>query len=417
MRFRKAKRDITGHPSVLTDFNRTLLLVADPDCLQASVAARLQELFDFERIVILNLDPPGLAFLAGFNSGLQAEELDGLRIRRRGRLSKWLLVNEKPLRLPQDSEIARSLDPDEQEMLARLRVSVCVPLLVLNRLTGIILLSTGRDAGGLTDSQVELLQVLAGQAGLAFENAALHLQQRDRLRRLYRAERLAAAGQLAAGVAHEIRNPLTSIRSTIQYVLPSFETSDPKRELLQELISEIDRMDRIVTDLLSLARPSPFSPANVDIIDLLDQCLLLIGAQARKQSVEIECCYELPRLFLSADQTQIKQVFLNLLLNALQAMPKAGKLSVWAGRGQSDLTGHEFLEIRIADTGAGIAKEHLDRIFDPFFTLKKEGTGLGLSISYNLIQQHHGDIEVQSEPGRGTTVSVRLPVSGGAAVY
>jgi two-component system, NtrC family, sensor kinase len=243
----------------------------------------------------------------------------------------------------------------------------------------------------------------------------LHHQQRDRLRRLYRAERLAAAGQLAAGVAHEIRNPLTSIRSTIQYVLPSFEAADPKRELLQELILEIDRMDRIVNDLLSLARPSPSAPANTDLIDLLDQCLLLIGAQARKQGVEIECGYEAPQLFVPADAAQIKQVFLNLLLNALQAMPGGGTLGVWAGRGRSDLAGREFIEIRIRDTGAGIAKEHLDRIFDPFFTLKQEGTGLGLSICFNLVQQHHGDIEVESELGRGTIFSVRLPVAGLAA--
>jgi two-component system, NtrC family, sensor kinase len=413
MRFRRPKSDPAGHSRILTDFNRTLLLVADPGCLQASVAARLQELFGVDRILILQLDPRGSSFLCGFHMGFQVDELTGVRLRRRGPLAKWLLVNEKPLSLPRDGEVVRYLHTDEQEILTRLGVSVCVPLLVLNRLTGIILLGGG---GTLTPSQVELLQALAGQAGLAFENAALHHQQRDRLRRLYRAERLAAAGQLAAGVAHEIRNPLTSIRSTIQYVLPSFEPANPKRELMQELISEIDRIDQIVNDLLSLTRPSPFSPADVDLIDLLDQCLLLIGAQARRQSVEIECRFD-PQLVISADAAQLKQVFLNLLLNALQAMPSTGKLSVWAGPGQSDLSGRAFAEIRIGDTGTGIAKEHLDRIFDPFFTLKKEGTGLGLSISFNLIQQHQGDIEVESEPGRGTTVFVRLPVSSGAAAY
>lgn len=408
MRLRRAGRE-ANHPRIITDFNRTLLLIADPESLQASVAVRLQELFGAEKVLILQLDPRQLRFLPGFSIGFGTAELEGVSFERRGALARWLLVNETSLRLKDQSDVVAGLDPTEAALLSRLQVQVCVPLLVLNRLTGIVLLGSGDEKWRLREEQTELLQVLAGQAGLAFENAALHREQRDRLRRLYRAERLAAAGQLAAGVAHEIRNPLTSIRSTIQYVLPSFQAGDQKRALLDELLSEVDRIDRIVNDLLSLTRPADFHPTQINLAELLNHSLLLVGAQARKQSVEIKYAPGGSDFQISGDGGQLKQVFLNVFLNSLQAMPAGGTLSVSMRRETSDLSGREVIDIRVSDTGTGIPAEHLDKVFDPFFTLKKEGTGLGLSISFSIIQQHEGDIELHSEAGKGTTVVIRLP--------
>jgi signal transduction histidine kinase len=408
MRFRRSGGE-RKHPRIITDFNRTLLLVADPDSLQASVAVRFQELFGAERVLILQLESRQLSFLPGFSLGFDSGETDDLVFGRRGALARWLLVNESVLMVDQQSEVVRCLDPGEQALLARLQVRVCVPLLVLNRLTGIILLGSKDEKWRLSEEQADLLQALAGQAGLAFENAALHREQRDRLRRLYRAERLAAAGQLAAGVAHEIRNPLTSIRSTIQYVLPAFDETDQKEGLLHELLAEVDRIDRIVNDLLTLTRPTDFHPAEINLLELVDHALLLIGSQARKQGVEILFARGSSEVKVHADVAQLKQVFLNVFLNALQAMPEGGSLRASVGRRGSEAAGRQVVEVRITDTGAGIPREHLDKVFDPFFTLKKEGTGLGLSISYSIIQQHEGDIELQSEVGRGTTVIIRLP--------
>ncbi len=402
----------TNHPRIITDFNRTLLLVADPESLQASVAVRLQELFGAEKVLILQLDPQQLCFLPGFSIGFQTSELEGVKFERRGGLARWLLVNESALRVKEQGDVVLCLDPPEAGLLGRLHIRVCVPLLVLNRLTGIVLLGSRNEKWKLREEQVELLQALAGQAGLAFENAALHREQRDRLRRLYRAERLAAAGQLAAGVAHEIRNPLTSIRSTIQYVLPSFDPADQKRVLLDELLSEVDRIDRIVNDLLSLTRPTDFHPGELNLAGLVDHALLLIGPQARRQAVEIKHTPREDELKISGDAGQLKQVFLNVFLNSLQAMPNGGTLGVSVRRRSAELSGRELIDVQVTDTGAGIPAEHLDKVFDPFFTLKKEGTGLGLSISYRIIQQHQGDIELRSEVGRGTTVIIRLPARG-----
>jgi len=411
MRFRRPRGE-TNHPRIITDFNRTLLLIADPESLQASVAVRLQELFGAQKVLILQLDPQQPCFVPGFSIGFESAELEGVKFERRGGLARWLLVNESALRVKEQSEVVLCLDPMEAALLSRLHIHVCVPLLVLNRLTGIVLLGSGDEKWRLRDEQAELLQALAGQAGLAFENAALHREQRDRLRRLYRAERLAAAGQLAAGVAHEIRNPLTSIRSTIQYVLPSFDPPDQKRVLLDELLCEVDRIDRIVNDLLSLTRTTGFHASQLNLVELLDHALLLIGPQARKQGVEIKYAHPEEELKISGDAGQLKQVFLNVFLNSLQAMPNGGSLGVAVRRKTADLSERELIDIRIDDSGTGIPTEHLDEVFDPFFTLKKEGTGLGLSISYSIIQQHEGDIELSSEGGRGTTVIIRLPARG-----
>jgi signal transduction histidine kinase len=257
-----------------------------------------------------------------------------------------------------------------------------------------------------------MLQLLAGQASLAFENAYLYQQQRERLRRIYRAETLAAAGQLAAGVAHEIRNPLTSIRSTIQYALQDYPESNPKRVLFQELLAEVDRIDRTVNGLLSLTRVEETLAEPVDIVEVLGQSLALVSAQAQRQRIEMRGPIVSRRFRIRGDGSQLKQVFLNLLLNALQAMPAGGELDASVDEWQSDIAqvAGRWVQVRIRDTGAGIPAEQLDRVFDPFFTTKREGTGLGLSVCHSIVQRHEGEIDIRSEPGKGTEVLLRFPL-------
>jgi signal transduction histidine kinase len=274
------------------------------------------------------------------------------------------------------------------------------------------MLGSSRPDWELTSQEIELLQLLAGQAGLAFENSYLYHEQRDRLRRIYRAERLAAAGQLAAGVAHEIRNPLTAIRSTVQYVLQDYADSNPKKALIRELLAEVDRIDRTVNGLLSLTRVKEFVPESVDVLDILEQSLVLVSAQAQRQRVRVERQHSSQGMRVMGDGGELKQVFLNLLLNVLQAMPDGGLLRSGAEEWRSGMgaAAGRWVQIRISDTGVGIPADQLDKIFDPFFTTKREGTGLGLSVCHGIIHLHEGEIDVQSEAGKGTTVSVRLPL-------
>jgi signal transduction histidine kinase len=395
----------------LLEFNRSLTLIADPDALMSSLAARIREQFAPDSVLILRAVDSGF-FTVAFCTG-QIPNAESIRLTPRDRLSKWLLTNETALVLSESPHIVSYLTEAEREMLAAFHVRVCVPLVALNRLTGMILLCAEAETWHPDREGGALLQMIAGQASIAFENAFLYQQQRDRLQRLSRAERLAAAGQLAASVAHEIRNPLTIIRSTVQYLASEFDSSNPKRSLVEAVISEVDRIDRTVDGLLGLTRGPEFKPKRLELRSLLDQTLLLVQSQGIKQSVEIAYSAGESDLFVIGDDSQLKQFFLNLVLNALQAMQGGGRLHVrletrtepagWPGE-------KRWAHVLIEDTGCGIPPEHLERIFDPFFTTKQGGTGLGLSTSYMIARQHGGDVEIESSEGQGTSVNIRLPL-------
>jgi signal transduction histidine kinase len=311
----------------LLEFNRSLALIADPDALMASLAARIRDQFAPDSVVILRAADAGMFTLA-FSTGRLSGDSNLIRLTQRDRLSKWLLTNESALVVRDSPDIISYLNETEREMLSRLHVQVCVPLVALNRLTGMILLCAEAGDWKFSRDGEAFLEMIAGQASIAFENAFLYQQQRDRLQRLSRAERLAAAGQLAASVAHEIRNPLTIIRSTVQYIAGDFDNGNPKRELIEAVISEVDRIDRTVDGLLGLTRGPDLKPERIALTALLEQTLLLVRSQSMNQAVEIAYSESEKDLFVMGDDSQLKQLFLNVVLNSLQAMGDGGRLEL-----------------------------------------------------------------------------------------
>jgi len=257
-----------------------------------------------------------------------------------------------------------------------------------------------------------MLDLLASQASLAFENAALYRSQTERLNRLHRAERLAAVGQLAAGLAHEIRNPLTAIRSTMQYLLQGLTPGEARHQLVEELLSEVDRINSTLGGLLSLSRSGELRLIEIDLLVPLSLSLRLVQARADEQQVRLEPSLGREPLRVLGDTNQLKQVFLNLLLNALQSMPEGGRIAVTASPSGPATGAARWGQVRIVDTGQGIPSDQLRQVFDPFFTTKRDGTGLGLAICHGIIEQHQGEIRLESEEGRGTTAFVRLPLAG-----
>jgi two-component system NtrC family sensor kinase len=225
--------------------------------------------------------------------------------------------------------------------------------------------------------------------------------------RLIENERFAASGRLAASVAHEINTPLQSLQTFVKLARNAATDTD-RDTFLDYARDEIQRVGRIVRQLLELYRPDTPAPGPVDMIVLIERIILFIGKRIRDQKITVERQFAdaLPRAWGHSDE--LTQVLLNLIVNALDAMPYGGPLCIAAR--MADDRPHP-LEISITDGGCGIAPELQERIFEPFVTTKEHGTGLGLAISAQIIRQHGGDISVESQAGAGSTFTIRLPTS------
>jgi signal transduction histidine kinase len=259
-----------------------------------------------------------------------------------------------------------------------------------------------------------------GDLGRNFNQMVVQLREnREEIERLHRtqmsrAEHLATLGEMATGLAHEIRNPLAGIAGVIEIIGRDLPSTSPARAVVKDVRQEIARINHIVTDLLQTARPHPPTVRKSDLNTTVEHAVMLGRQQAMAKSVEIELHKDSSLPEVEHDGDQIHQVLLNLLLNALQALdfPAAGhngKITVTV-RPQGSMA-----VVEVADNGRGIAPDHLPNIFRPFYTTKGDGTGLGLSLARRIVEDHHGRIEVSSALGKGTTFAVVLPLQRSAA--
>jgi signal transduction histidine kinase/putative methionine-R-sulfoxide reductase with GAF domain len=340
---------------------------------------------------------------------------------------------------PEDSVVARSIfekqpfiipdasqDPRVNPILKEkfnLHSLVVIPLLTKGKPLGAIAADHVEPGKNITSEILESAMTFAQQAGLAIHNALMYQelkafsqQMEEKIQKttadlkkteaqLIRSEKLAALGQLAAGIAHEIRNPLTSINILIHSLTENLPSENTHREDLKVIEEEILRINEIVNQFLRFAKPAPPLLDKTDLIPIFEETLQLLRPQIEKGKIAVQKEFE-PLPLITVDREQIKQVILNLLMNAIQAMPGGGQLSM-SGRFSRD--GY-WVELTVQDSGVGIPPEDLDKLFDPFFSTKEGGIGLGLSIAHRIIDQHHGKIEVESNPGKGTLFTISLPV-------
>jgi signal transduction histidine kinase len=216
--------------------------------------------------------------------------------------------------------------------------------------------------------------------------------------------KLAALGKLSAGIAHEIKNPLNAVMIHLELLKMAVADVPAGREHVSVIAAQLRRLDDVVQGFLRFTRPEDLKLQPVAVASLIGDIMPVVKAEADKHGVEVrvDCPADLPAI--DADRSVLQQAFLNLALNACQAMARGGRLRIAAAR-----LPDRRLEVVFEDTGVGIAPEHLGRIFDLYFTTKERGSGIGLSMVYRAVQLHDGDIEVQSVPGRGTTFRVILP--------
>jgi two-component system, NtrC family, sensor histidine kinase HydH len=270
-----------------------------------------------------------------------------------------------------------------------------------------------REAHRFTPQELRLTEGIALQGALAIENSRLYegvKQQMAELKQtqaqLVQSTKLAAIGELAANIAHEINNPLTTVLGFASFIAERLKADDPMREELTLIQEEASRARDIVRDLLQFSRQRDFMPETANLNGVLEQVLSMLRRQGAFGAVTVNEEYAADLPGVEVDVSRIKQVFLNIINNAVYVMPDGGSLTV---RTTASARG---VRVDFVDSGPGIAPEHRDRIFDPFFTTKPEvsGTGLGLSVSLGIVQSHGGTIEVQSALGEGTTFTVALPL-------
>jgi two-component system sensor histidine kinase HydH len=272
--------------------------------------------------------------------------------------------------------------------------------------------------------EILLYNVVGGVTGMLSEREAKHRarleetarelrEQADRIIRiegqLRRSERLSTLGELAAMLAHEIRNPLGSIRGATEILGDDYKPGDRKAEFVQIIIRESDRLNRVVENFMRLGR-APLSPmTSCDVMEELRAVVTLARLEARGRGVTLKL--EDTRLpIIEADGERLRQAFLNLVLNALQATPAGGHVTVGASVKNPGADSPGVVEIAVTDTGKGIPPDVLENVFRPFFTTREAGTGLGLAITKKIIDAHGGAIAIESEPGKGTVVRVSLPL-------
>ncbi|RPI10149.1 MAG: GAF domain-containing protein, partial [Zetaproteobacteria bacterium] len=307
----------------------------------------------------------------------------------------------------------------------------CAPLVAKGKVVGVLVVDNKFNAKPITDEDLEFLSALATQAGLAVENARVYTSLEDANReiqrshhRLLQQERLAALGEMAAHVVHEIRNPLVAIGGFARRLAQRLVGRDPDEHYAQIIAREVDRLERIVQDVRGLSRESGLTLSDTDLHALLQDCLVLFAERIAVQriSVRMDLAEQFPILRL--DTVQIKQAVLNLLANALEAMPGGGTLSVTTQavgtrdvRSQTPADGAEapgadagdWVAVSVGDTGGGIPNQILNDVFNPFFTTKEIGTGLGLTLVRRIARAHGGRVEVRNQPGEGVTFCLWLP--------
>jgi len=312
------------------------------------------------------------------------------------------------------------LMPDQK---APFKTVAGVPLLYGDRSTtgfeiiGTLVVQDDRDDKEFTPEDLEILELLAPQVAVSIRNARLYQELQERIEaqhlaeaRLLRSARLAAVGEMAAGVAHELNNPLTTVAGFAELTLEEIPPSSTVYSDLELILREALRARDVVRRLLDFSRPMDEIRAMTDINELIRDTLSLVNHQIRTHGVTADLQYGRDLPWVSVDPNQIKQVLLNLIHNALQAMTTGGKLTIKTTPEQRE--NKHWVTVAIIDTGIGISPENIDRVFEPFFTTRSSGsgTGLGLSISYGIVTDHGGYIEIESELGQGSQFTIYLPV-------
>lgn len=379
------------------------------DQVFASVAMTVHYQMQVSHALILFQNPHSGLYQLQAQSGLGGGEValvpdlsEDSAIMRWMRQQKDVLVREEIVRRAGLSTRTGLLPEME-----RLNAWVCVPVFIDDRLIGLMILGQKLNRDMFFIGDLKLLGNLAAEVGLTVKYR--HLEEE-----VARKNKLVELGTIAAGVAHEIRNPLASVRTFAQLLPERIDDKEFRDEFSKLVLKDVDRISRVVESMLAFARPGQVSVSEHSATELVDEAILLVQSRLKSKSIHLTKEHHQP-LLLKVDRQQILQVLVNLLINAADALPSQGEIRVSTGVRWMDVAegGHkqQAAVIEVSDNGPGIPAAVRNRLFDPFFTTKKDGTGLGLSISQKIARDHGGIITVSSVEGKGTTFRINLPLS------
>lgn len=402
-------RDEVTSENVFYDLSKTVTQVLEIDNLLEHIVDIIIKTIAVKKVSILVLDSNETKYEIRASNGFNGE-IKSLLLHKNDFLFRWMEEkNEVVIREETEEEISYDSRMNLiNEKMMELASEVSLPLIHDNRLVGVVNLGKKENSEVYSYREIEMLKALANQASVAIENARLYDMLRKSKIRMRRADKLASLGTLTAGLAHEIRNPLVSIKTFLQLLPERFDDSEFRSNFLNLTIEEVERICRLLSELLEFARPSEPILGETDINDVLEKVIMLAENEGLKKNLVIHKQYfnGLPNVM--TDKEQMKQVFLNIILNAVQASYENGEIFI-----ETRLLDGEkkFVQIEIKDTGKGISEKDIENIFTPFFTTKDGGTGLGLSISHQIVQEHKGTIDVRSKEGNGSSFVISLPLN------
>ena len=408
----EATRHRTRQLAALNELGRVVISTLDLDEVLRLAMHSINEIIKAEAGSLLLLDETTSELVFRISLHGDARQRAPLTLQVGQGIAGWVVKEGEPLLVRNVSTDPRHYRQASKMFGLECRSVLCVPLVIKDHVIGAIELVNKLD-GEFTDEDLELLNSMAATVAVALENARLYTELAEFTReleksqaQLVKAEKLAATGKLAASLAHEINNPLQAIQNSLHLVTQRRSLDDSKRQMYLSMAQEeVQRLIDMVQRMLDFYRPSTESQETVDIQEALDDVLTLVGKRIQHGNVVVhrDATGPLPPALGVANQ--LKQVFLNIIINAVEAMPTGGDLYI--GTAWDEQLGE--LSISFTDTGEGIPLSDLGNIFDPFYTSKPKGTGLGLSVSHGIIERHGGRIEVKSEVGTGSTFTVHLP--------
>jgi two-component system, NtrC family, sensor kinase len=409
-------RDKYFYHRVLEEFSRRLVTIVDMNRLLNMLAETIEKSMGVDKISVFLYNAEKEIYRPALFRNSQ--EAVGMKISfKADEPFIQLLREEKDAILRVELErVQKSARKGEIiKNMGELQAEVCLPLTYSDRLIGFINLGHKTAEEMYYREDLDLLITLANQVAIAIENATLYENLKKSQKILRRSDRLASLGTLIASLAHEIRNPLVSIKTFTQLLPERIDDTEFRDYFLKVASGEIDRLTSLINELLGFAKPSEPNLKGEDVNAIIDRMEVLISAEARKKNITITKNYapNLPSVLVDAEQ--IKQVLLNILLNAIQAIEGQGE--IWIETRIVSITRDDeseaFLQIEIRDTGIGIPPENLDHVFDPFFSTRPEGSGLGLAISHQIVHEHGGFIDLESEVGKGTSFRINFPLKPG----